>query len=179
MSIFGNGIIAAIRTQEEFSAAVNSSVNCIFMLSANILTINENLKCAHGAGKKVFVHVDMSDGIGRDTAGVAYLHSIGVDGIISTRTGIIRAARELSLPSVQRVFAIDSQATHTSAGALGAHRPSYLEIMPGVIPKVIKRFAESTDIPIIAGGLIETKEEIAAAKQSGAVAVSTADSALW
>lgn len=168
-------IIAAVRTEEEFSAALTSGVNCVFLLCSNILTLGEWLKNAHAAEKKVFVHLDMAEGIGRDNAGVAYLADLGVDGVISTRTGIIRAARELGLPAVQRVFTIDSQAIQVSTGA----RPSFIEVMPGVIPKVIRRFCRTTTVPIIAGGLIETAEEVTAALNSGAIAVSTANQALW
>lgn len=167
-------VIAAVRTQEEFAAALKSGVTCLFLLCSNILTIEKQLAEAHAAGKKVFVHLDMSEGIGRDTAGVTYLAGLGVDGIISTRTGMIRAARELGLPAVQRVFSIDSQAIQIPT----AH-PSFIEVMPGVIPKVIRRFCSNTDVPIIAGGLIETLDEVAAALQSGAVAVSTANQSLW
>lgn len=180
MNDFGiNGIIAAVRTENDFNAALDSSVNCIFMLSSNILTIKEQLERAHNANKKVFVHLDMSEGIGRDNAGVAFLAKTGVDGIISTRTGIIRAAREFDLPSVQRIFAIDYQATQTSTNTVGSLRPSYIEIMPGVMPKVIKRFAQCADVPVIAGGLVETADEVEAAKKSGAVAVSTSNKSLW
>lgn len=179
MGPFGTGVIAAVRTEEDFAAALVSQVSCIFLLNANILTLVPQLERAHKAGKQVFVHMDMAEGVGRDAAGVSFLHALGVDGVISTRASVLRAARDHGLPSVQRVFAIDSQATHTSAGALEAHRPTYLEIMPGVIPKVIQRFAAKTHLPIIAGGLVETQAEIAAAKKSGAVAVSTAARDLW
>lgn len=180
MNIFGNdGIIAAVRTEEDLKAALSSRVSCIFLLSSNILTLGDILWRAHDKGKKVFVHIDMSEGIGRDNAGVEYLAKMGIDGIITTRTGIIRAARERSLPCVQRIFAIDNQATQTSVGAIGNQKPTFIEIMPGVIPKVIRHFSEVTDIPIIVGGLIETAEEIEAAKKSGAVAASTSNKELW
>ncbi len=180
MNHFGNKkIIAAVRTEEEFAIALDSSVDCIFLLCSNIMTVEGWIKRAKAAGKKLFIHLDMSEGVGRDSAGVAYLAQLGVDGIISTRTGIIRAARERGVTTVQRIFSIDSQATQTSANAAGNFHPSYIEIMPGVIPKVIRRFCSSTDIPIIAGGLIESPEEVKAALESGAVAVSTANRALW
>lgn len=50
--------------------------------------------------------------------------------------------------------------------------------MPGVIPKALSLFSEK-GIPVIAGGLIETKAEVTAALSSGAVAVSTGKSNLW
>lgn len=168
-------VIAAVRTEADFAAALQSKVGCIFLLCSNILTLQQNIQAAHAAGKTLFVHLDMSEGIGRDAAGVAYLAGLGVDGVISTRTGVIRAARELGLPAVQRVFSIDSQALQVSTAA----HPSYIEVMPGVIPKVIRRFCATTEVPIIAGGLIETAQEVTAALESGAIAVSTANQTLW
>ena len=53
-----------------------------------------------------------------------------------------------------------------------------MEIMPGVIPKVIERLAKGK-IPVIAGGLIETKAEITTALGSGATAISTGRPELW
>lgn len=53
-----------------------------------------------------------------------------------------------------------------------------MEIMPGTVDKVLAAFA-ATGIPVIAGGLIETKAEITTALSSGAVAVSTGKKELW
>ena len=53
-----------------------------------------------------------------------------------------------------------------------------IEIMPGVIGKIIKRFSMGT-IPVIAGGLIETKNEVTDAIRQGAIAVSTGNQKLW
>ena len=56
--------------------------------------------------------------------------------------------------------------------------PHLMEIMPGVITKAITRFAGGS-IPVIAGGLIETKAEATAALKAGAMAVSTGKQELW
>lgn len=59
-----------------------------------------------------------------------------------------------------------------------ATNPNLIEIMPGVIPKALSLFADK-GIPVIAGGIIETKEEVTAALRSGAIAVSTGKFKLW
>jgi len=52
--------------------------------------------------------------------------------------------------------------------------------MPGIIPRVIKRIkSEIPEIPIIAGGLIESKEDIMDVLKSGGIAVSTSKESLW
>ena len=50
--------------------------------------------------------------------------------------------------------------------------------MPGVIGKAIRRFSDC-GIPIIAGGLVETKQEVTEAISCGAAAVSTGREDLW
>ena len=57
-------------------------------------------------------------------------------------------------------------------------RHDLIEIMPGVIGKIIERFAKG-EIPLISGGLIETKAEVTSALNLGAFAVSTGKSELW
>ena len=58
-----------------------------------------------------------------------------------------------------------------------------IELMPGVVPKIIKRFSErvfgGVEIPVIAGGMIDTKAEIVAALGAGASADSTGRAELW
>ena len=147
-------------------------------LECNLLTVEQKIRQAHEAGKILFVHIDLSEGIGRDRAGLAYLAARGVDGIISTKTQLIRAAKDLGLLTVQRFFALDSQGMDSVLEVLKNTNPHFMEIMPGTIPKVISRFA-SGSIPVIAGGLIEEKAEITGALRGGAVAVSTGCEALW
>ena len=57
--------------------------------------------------------------------------------------------------------------------------PDMMEIMPGVVPKIIEKFKASVNIPIIAGGLIETKKEILDALKAGASSISTSNNKLW
>ena len=58
-------------------------------------------------------------------------------------------------------------------------KPDYVEILPGVIPRVIAELAHGMNTPLIAGGLIKTKEEVVAALGAGAVAVSTTAESVW
>lgn len=172
-----NPIIAAVQ-EKSFSLALNSSAQIIFHLKANLLTIKERIDEAHNAGKKVFVHIDLADGIAKDKTGIEYLKNLNVDGIISTRAQLIKYAREYSLVTVQRFFALDSQGTHSIEDMLGVTHPDFIEIMPGIIRKIIEHFSNK-GVPVIAGGLIETKAEVTSALSGGALAVSTGKAELW
>ena len=172
-------VIAAVRTTDELSAAIKSDVKIIFDLSPDILSLSENIKNVHAAGKKFFIHIDLASGIGKDESGIKFAKAAGVDGIISTRVNIIRMARDLGIFSVQRFFAVDSHSIGTTVSAIKASKPDMIEIMQGILYKVIGNLCEKTDIPVIAGGLIDSAEEVEFAVKSGATAVSTGKEELW
>ena len=177
--IFISNIIAAIRTEDELNEALQSDVGIIFDLAPNILRLMDNVKKVHASGKKIFIHIDLAEGIGKDKPGLEYSKNCGVDGIISTRINIIKAARELGLFSVQRFFIVDSHSIATTVEAIKSSKADMIEIMPGIVPKVIKKLRAVVNTPIIAGGLIETQDEINAAIKSGAYAVSSGEKSLW
>jgi len=170
-------IIAAVR-ENKWQAALESPASVVFDLEASLLTVRRHVEQAHGADKALFIHLDLAEGIGKDKVGLQYLAGCGVDGIISTRGQIIRMAKELGLLTVQRFFALDSQGMDSIQEMLRSANPHLMEIMPGVIPKAVKRFSAGS-IPVIAGGLIETKQEVTAALGNGATAISTGCRELW
>ena len=172
-------IAAAIRTEKDFSKALRSDVDMIFLLHSNIMTVNQCVKEIHSAGKKAFVHVDFAEGIGKDRFGLEFLAKQGVDGILTTRTNIIKAAKEFNLITVQRFFMVDSHSVGTSVESIRISKPDIIEIMPGIITKKIKEFSEKVNMPIIAGGIIETVDEVKDALESGAAVVSTGEVDLW
>lgn len=172
-------IIAAVRNERDMDKALQSGVQSIFYLSPNILTLDEIVKKVHAAEKKIFLHMDLAEGIGKDRAGIEYVKNRGVDGIISTRVNIIKAAREAGLFTVQRFFIVDSQSVNTTLEGIKASRPDMVEIMPGTVTKVITDLKGKLNIPIIAGGMIESRLEVRDALQGGASAVSTSKRELW
>ena len=174
-----NKVIAAVRTHEELMEAAQSDVKIVFDLAPDILTLEESVNTLHRTGKKFFIHLDLADGIGKDRSGIAYAKNAGVDGIISTRSGIIKVARELEVFTVQRFFIVDSHSIGTTVDALKSSKAHMIEIMPGSVTKVIKRLKANIEVPIIAGGLIETESEALLALKSGASAVSTGAKELW
>ena len=169
-----NPIIAAVRTKEDFSRALATDVQTVFLLSSNIMDVDEYAREAHEAGKKLFVHIDFTDGLSKDAAGLAYIATKGIDGIISTHSGVIKCAAENGIPCIQRFFMVD-----TALESMRTSRPDMIEIMPAVAYKTITKMKNNTKIPIIAGGLVEKKEEIYSAISAGASGVSTGVRELW
>jgi glycerol uptake operon antiterminator len=174
-----HAVIAATRSPAELDVALGHDVEIIFDLCPDLLTLRDVVDKVHSAEKKLFIHLDLAEGIGKDKSGIAYAQRAGIDGIISTRVNIVRAAKELGLFTVQRFFIVDSHSVDTTLDALRASRADMIEIMPGVAYKAISRLRELTTVPIIAGGLLDTREEIERAFAHGATAISTGKSDLW
>ena len=87
-------IIAAVRNDSELELALKADVWVIFDLSPNLLTLAKKAEMVHSAGKKIFIHIDLAEGIGKDKCGIDFVRRCKVDGIISTRSNIIKLARE-------------------------------------------------------------------------------------
>ena len=175
----GNKVIAAVRSGEEFEKALEAPVSTIFHLSPDLHTLPEIAKEAHNAGKKVFIHLDLATGIGKDKSGILYAKAAGIDGIISTRVNIIRTARECGMFTVQRFFIVDSKSVDTTLEAVKAAKPDMIEIMPGAFLKAVTTLRKSTDTPIIAGGLIDSADEVKMITDGDAFAISTGKPELW
>ena len=172
-------IFAAARTKEEFSKAIESSVNTVFLLNSDVLTLKATIDEAHKRGKKIFIYFDFVEGLGKDKCGMRFIKLLEPDGIISVRSNIIKLARECGIVSIQRFFVVDSRAVDTAVDMIESAKPDMIELMPGIAYKAIKEFVGRVKVPVIAGGLISDAEEAKMAHEAGAVAVSTGAVELW
>ncbi|MGN1059580.1 MAG: glycerol-3-phosphate responsive antiterminator [Clostridia bacterium] len=172
-------IIAAVRDDDEFETALLSGADTVFFLYPDIAELTYAAQKAHKRGKRILIHIDLTTGLGKDKSGIEFAKNAGIDGIISTRASLIKAAKECGMQTVQRFFIVDSKSIDTTVETLKSSKADMIEVMPGIAPKIIQKLRQRTDTPIIAGGLIESKEEIEAAISSGAYAISTGCTALW
>lgn len=173
-------IISAVVNKKRIEDALNSPCKIVFLLDTDLLILEETVKKFRQKGKIVYLHIDLVTGLSRDTVALEYvLKHIGPDGIISTKSSIIKTAKELGIFTIQRLFLLDSMALETGIKSIENIKPDAVEILPGVIPKVIKEIKEKTNIPIIAGGLIRDKEDVINSLNAGAIAVSTSKEEVW
>lgn len=172
-----NPVVPAIM-DSNWSSAMASSAEIIFLFKSNIMTLGDRITEAHSKNKKLLVHADLIEGIAKDKAGLEYIKALGVDGIITTRNQLIRFAKELGLFTVQRLFIIDSLSVKTIQDSVDFAKPDIIELMPALVPKIIKQFVAG-NIPVIAGGLVSTKEEVLEVLSYGVISVSTSESTLW
>lgn len=173
-------VIAAIRDIDVVDLALDKPVRCIFMLIGDIFNIKYPVSHIKKARKRVFLHIDLLEGISKDAAGLRYVaEEIKPDGIISTRSNLISSAKKEGIFAIQRIFLLDSLAVDTAVRTIRQVDPDAVEVLPGVVPKIIKKIHENVYHPLIAGGLIEGKKEVSDALKAGAWAVSASRDDLW
>ncbi|MDI3317910.1 MAG: glycerol-3-phosphate responsive antiterminator [Bacillota bacterium] len=176
----GQRVIAAVRTAREFQRALSAPPRLIFLLESRLVQLPGLVREAHGAGKALFVHGDRVEGLSPDEAGVDFLAtSVVPDGLISTHPAVIAAARARRLQAVQRVFALDSAGLASARRLAAQGEADAVEILPGLLPRVVARFAREMGRPVITGGLLESREDVEAALAAGARAVSASSEAIW
>lgn len=173
-------VIAAVKNEEELVRAIHSPCHVVFLLYGDICTLSGIIARLKEHSKTVMVHIDLIDGLENKSVAVEYLkRSTRADGMISTKPNLVKAAKELGLTTIQRFFVIDSLAFQNIKRHMEVGKADFIEILPGVMPKVIKKIVNTVSVPVIAGGLISDKEDIISALGAGAVAVSTTQPQLW
>ncbi len=173
-------VIAAVKDEAGLSGALSSECEVVFLLFGTVLNVPDLVDRVHAAGKLAIVHIDLVDGLSQREVAVDGLARIcAPDGIISTKPTLVRRARHLGLLTVQRAFILDSMALSNLATQLSVGKPDFIEILPGIMPRVITEITQATSTPLIAGGLIKYKEEVMAAMRAGAAAVSSTCPAVW
>ena len=173
-------VIASARDLQQVERAAASEVPAIFLLGGSILNLKALADCARAGGKRVFIHLDLLGGLGRDAAAVEWCaQQIEPDGMISTRAPLLKRASELGLMTIQRLFVMDSSSLRHGVNLFRTYAPDMLEVLPGLVPKAITQLRQEVGKPIIAGGMITQLGEVTQALTAGAAGVSTSVEALW
>lgn len=175
-----NPIIAAINNVKQMDEAIKSPCKIVFLLTGDILNIEEIVRVLRENDKLVFVHVDLLGGFSKDIISLKYISKyIKPDGIITTKSNLVKAAKELNIFTIQRLFLLDSLALVSGINSIKTIRPDAVEILPGIMPKIIEEIRLETRIPVIAGGLIRDKSDVIGGLNAGAVGISTSNKEVW
>lgn len=173
-------VVAAVRDVSDLEKAVNSPIEAIFLMCGDILSLKEIVDSAKEHGKFIFIHIELIKGIGSDQQGVEYLAKyVKPDGIVTTKNHLIKATKKLGMYAIQQVFLIDTQAFKKSIQNIRMNKPDAIELMPALMPRVIREIVAETSAPVVAGGLVHHKSEIANALEAGAVSVAVGQTSLW
>ncbi|SFK79757.1 Glycerol-3-phosphate responsive antiterminator (mRNA-binding) [Lachnospiraceae bacterium KH1T2] len=176
-------IIAAVKDDEGLELSLTTDSSVIFVLYGDVCSLPDIVKKIHDAGKTAMVHIDLINGLSsRDTSVDFIKKYTEADGIITTKNALIPHAKEIGLHTILRYFVLDSMALVNieKQARHGVAQPDFIEILPGVIlPSVIQKINSISRVPVIAGGLITTKEEVMNALNNGAIAISSTNQKVW
>lgn len=176
-----NPVIAAVKDMEGLEKCVRlEDIKVVFILFGDICSIPEIVSRVKSAGQMAVVHVDLIGGLSSREIAVDFIkNNTEADGIISTKPALIKRGRELSLFTVMRYFLIDSMALENIRSQQSGVRPDVLEILPGLMPDIIRKICQTSRTPVIAGGLVTDKKSVMAALSAGALCVSSTNQDVW
>jgi glycerol uptake operon antiterminator len=173
-------IIAAVRDEAALAVALASPSAVVFLLSGNLLNIEQMVQRVRREERAAFVHLDLLEGLTKDQHGLRWLaQRARPTGIISTRGSVLSAASSMGLATVQRLFLLDSQSVRTGLDLANNVRPDVIEVLPAILPDAISDIWHRSGRPVIAGGMISSREQVCAALQAGAQGVSSSNHELW
>ncbi|GFN34858.1 glycerol-3-phosphate responsive antiterminator [Tepidimicrobium xylanilyticum] len=178
--IMSNPIIAAIKDLDQLEDVLKSPCELIFLLTGNIFNLKEIANRIKQKGKSLYIAIDLIDGFSKDTWGLEYIiKNIHPDGIITAKENLVKLSKDLGAFTILRLYITDSKTLESGIMSIKSTRPHAVEILPGIMPKVIERVYRSTNIPIIASGLIMDEEDVVNSLNSGAIAVSSSNKDIW
>lgn len=174
-------VIAAIKDDNGLKECLKSDIQVVFILYGDICNIAGYCRYpVKQAGKMALVHLDLINGLSAKDVAVDFIKKYTkADGIISTKPALIKHAGEIGLTSVLRLFVIDSMAYENIQKHVKGARPDVIEVLPALMPKVVKRVCRISQIPVIAGGLVSDKEDVMSLLQAGVVSVSSTNKEIW
>ena len=177
-------VIAAVKDEDGLKKCLESGaeIQIVFVLYGDLCNIGDIVDRLKEGGKTVIIHLDLISGLGNREIVVDYIkHTTKADGIISTKSTLIKRAKELDFFAVMRFFMLDSMVYENVRKQIENVKPDMIEIIPGAMPKVISRLCEFIEgkVPVIAGGMIMDKEDTMKALDAGATAISTTRQNVW
>lgn len=173
-------VVASVKDEANLERGLASQCGVIFLLFGSVLNLPELVARIKAADKLALVHLDLIDGLAQRDVSVEFIAShTQADGIITTRPALAKKAKSLGLISLQRFFLLDSMAVENMRRQLEQDCCDLIEVLPGAMPKVISKLTAAIRKPVIAGGLINDKEDVTGALAAGAVAVSSTSEDIW
>lgn len=172
-------ILASKDSSEIPSVAERVRPTWVFLLGGAAGTVMGASKLLGSRGFTVFVHIDMVHGLSKDPEGIRLLKTFAQPaGIISTHPSIVTAAHKAGLATIERIFLLDSSSVESGIKNIERSQPDAVEVLPGILPRQISAIASQLSVPLIAGGLITTPDQVFDALRSGAHGISTSSEEL-
>ena len=173
-------ILPAIRTMKDLEKLIQTDYKECVILDTHVGHLKSTMELLKKAHVETYMHIDLIKGMSHDEYACEYIiQHYHPKGIVSTKMRVLKKAKSLNTTTILRVFILDSQALKRSIELIKKAEPDYVEVLPGVAGKAIKIIKEETQTPVIAGGLINTPEEVTEAVNNGAHYITTSNRKLW
>lgn len=173
-------VIAAVRTPEDIEKALLSKVNILFMVGGDFFQAEYLIKKFKRKDTLVFLHMDLIEGIGKDLGGIRYaVRSTGIDGVISTKSHMIKTASKEGLITVHRIFLMDNQAFESGIKMFQESKSDIIELTPGLMPRIVRQVNHSFKPPVITSGLIAKPNDVTTMLNAGAMNIVCTRKELW
>jgi glycerol uptake operon antiterminator len=177
---FGYPIVAALQSGDLIDAVARSRAQSVFVRCGDIRSIRSIVRELLRAGKRVYVQMELVKGLANDQEAVGYLSDeVRPHGIVTTKGFMIRAIRSAGLAAVHHVFLMDFHSLHQGIKNVKTTKPDAVEIMPGLMPRVVREFRDAVSVPLVVGGMIRYESEILAILEAGADAAICGTPELW
>ncbi|GED24171.1 glycerol uptake operon antiterminator regulatory protein [Brevibacillus agri] len=181
-AFFSNHVtIPSVRDLRHFQFALQSEAPIILLSDVHIGNLKSLTQKCHEARKKVIVHVDLIGGLNKDQIGIKLLKDLfQVDGLISPNAKIVNRAKDVGLIGIHRFFLLDSRSLENGLRGLEMSELDAIEILPGPFAKpFLNQFRAVKNVPILAGGFIDSVEVIHELFDAGINGVTTSKRDLW
>ena len=181
--LYENPVIMAIKDGKDLRECLKeeySDNKVVFILYGNIETIPTIVKKLKDKDKIVFVHENLVEGLSSSHFSPSFIKKYtDADGIITLRAQNAYEARKIGLCTVFRFFLLDSLSYESVKDTIKTTSSDLLEVLPGIMPKMIGEISKRYPTPLVAGGLIRDKSDVVDALNAGAIAVSSSNYAVW
>ena len=177
-----NPVVAAIKDDDGLKRCLESDIDVVFVLYGDVISIRDIVHRLKKGNKTVLVHVDLISGLAPKEVSVDFIRKYTeADGIITTRRNLTEYAKSLGMNTVLRYFMIDSLVLENIKKQSKAEiQPDIIEILPAIlVPDFIERIQKICKAPLMASGLVTSKQETLHALNAGAIAVSTTNQTIW
>ena len=181
--LYENPMIMAIKDGKDLRECLKEEYEdnkIVFVLFGTIETIPTIVEKLKNKGKIVFVHENLIEGLSSSHYSPSFIKKYTeADGIITTRAQNAYEARKIGLLSVFRFFLLDSLSYESVKDSIKNTSSDLLEVLPGIMPKMVTEISRRTSTPLVAGGLIRDKSDVFDALNAGAIAVSSSSYEVW
>jgi glycerol uptake operon antiterminator len=173
-------VIPAISNYKKLNTFLKSDIKMGILMNFQLAQIEDIIKKMKENNKLVLVHSELIKGLSSDEYGAIYLiQDLHVDGIISSKPKVIDVCKKRQVMGVYRFFIKDTISLNQSIDIGKRLRPDFIEILPGSCYHLIHDIEKKIGCRVWMGGLINTKAEVQACFDHGAVAITSSNINLW